>query len=176
MQPFLAENESTPSIVADSPTKPLAVNDRFGRYNHWRKRNPDEFVSYPKLNPLPYLKESRLIQLAQQGDIKARNEVWMHYARLVLSVVNRFSIPDRLLADAIQEGSLGIKRAIEKFEIERFHSFSTYAWRWIYQYIQRFWLKIFSRFASRHICSPSTCDFAENSGIVVSRMMKGAFT
>jgi RNA polymerase sigma factor (sigma-70 family) len=90
------------------------------------------------LEPLPYLKESRLIQAAQEGDIAARNEVWMHYARLVLSVVNSFRIPESMLADAIQEGAIGLHKAIKKFEIERYNSFSTYAWPWVYQYVQRF--------------------------------------
>jgi RNA polymerase sigma factor (sigma-70 family) len=108
------------------------------RSNHWATRNPDDFVRYPRLEPLSYLIESKLIERAKAGDIEARNDVWMHYARLTLSVVNHFRIPDHLLPDAIQEGCIGLTRAIQKFEIERFNSFSTYAWRWIYQYVQRF--------------------------------------
>lgn len=138
MQPPTVKEDLVTRPAAESPSEPMKYPIAQRYFNHWRTRNPDEILSYPRLEPLPYLKESKLIQLAQQGDISARNQVWMHYARLVFSVVNRFHVPDRLLADAVQEGSLGIKRAIEKFQIERFHSFSTYAWRWIYQYIQRF--------------------------------------
>ncbi len=108
------------------------------RLNHWAKLIPEDFVRYPRLEPLGYLAEARLIQRAQAGDLEARNEIWMHYARLVLAVINEFQCPDDLLPDAIQEGALGIKRAIEKFEIERLNSFSTYAWSWIRQHIQRF--------------------------------------
>ncbi len=108
------------------------------RTNHWGTRNPDDFISYPRSEAWDYLVEMRLIQCAQQGDINARNAVWMHHARLTLSVVNCFRIPEHLLSDAIQEGCIGLKRAIEKFEVERLNSFSTYAWQWIYQSVQRF--------------------------------------
>jgi RNA polymerase sigma factor (sigma-70 family) len=106
--------------------------------NHWAYRNPDDFVSYPRLPQLSYLQECRLIERAQQNDIDARNEYWIHHLRLTLSVVNRFRIPDAILEDAVQEGVIGIKRAIELFEIDRLNSFTTYAWLWISQSIQRF--------------------------------------
>jgi RNA polymerase primary sigma factor len=108
------------------------------RFNHWAHRDPDEYVTYPRLPSLGYLEETRLIHIAQQGDQNARNLIWCHYARLAFSVANYFRIPDHLLPDAVQEGSLAIIKAIEKFEIEQYHSFSTYAWMWIYQNIQRF--------------------------------------
>jgi RNA polymerase sigma factor (sigma-70 family) len=116
-----------------APQKP-----RSNRRNYWCNRNPEDFVNYPKLEPLPYLKESHLIRAAQAGDIDARNEVWMHYARLVLSVINEFHVPEHLLADSIQEGVMALAKAIEKFEVERLNSFSTYAWHWICNGIQRF--------------------------------------
>jgi RNA polymerase nonessential primary-like sigma factor len=108
------------------------------RSNHWATRNPDDYASYPRLEPLGYLVEARLFQHAQAGDIEARNTIWIHYARLTLSVVNRFRVPDDLLADAVQEGNLGFVRAIQKFDLSQLNSFSTYAWQWIYQHIQRF--------------------------------------
>jgi RNA polymerase nonessential primary-like sigma factor len=118
-------------------TRPRFVS-KGRRCNHWATRNPDDYVNYPRLPPLGYLEESRLIRRARQGDLAARNAVWLHCARLTLSVVNQFRIPETWLADAIQEGQLGFARAIERFDIERLNSFSTYAWYWIYQQIQRF--------------------------------------
>lgn len=126
-----ADERETP---AEAPPRPV----RTVRGNHWANRNPDEFINYPRLQPLGYLTETRLIQRAQAGDIEARNQVWVHFARLTLAVVNEFHFPDDVLADAVQEGCIGIKRAIEKFDIERLNSFSTYAWPWIQQCIQRF--------------------------------------
>ncbi|WP_237229026.1 sigma-70 family RNA polymerase sigma factor, partial [Rubinisphaera sp. JC750] len=85
-----------------------------------------------------YYNETRLIQKAQAGCVESRNEVWARNVRLVYSVVNRFSLPRDLLADAIQDGALGLKRAIEKYDVEKYTAFSTYAWYWVYQRIQRF--------------------------------------
>lgn len=119
-----------------APSSPRVRPER--RRNHWATRNPDDFIRYPRLKPLGYLEECRLIRQAQNGDLTARNEVWMHYARLALAVVNEFHFPEELLSDAVQEGCIGIKRAIEKFDIDRLNSFSTYAWPWIQQHIQRY--------------------------------------
>ncbi len=55
-----------------------------------------------------------------------------------MTVVNAFPVPEHLLADAIQEGTFGLVKAIEGFEVERFNSFSTYAFPCIYQSIQQF--------------------------------------
>ncbi len=126
-----ADDRETP---AEAPPRPA----RAGRHNHWATRNPDHYIDYPRLQPLGYLAEIRLIQRAQAGDIDARNDLWIHFARLVLSVVNGFHLTEDVLADAVQEGCIGIKRAIEKFDIERLNSFSSYAWPWIHQHIQRF--------------------------------------
>lgn len=108
------------------------------RRNYWRTRRPQDYVTYPELVPLTYLQEVRLIERAQTGDVSARNQVWLHYARLTLAVINEFRVPEPMLADAIQEGCTALVRAIERFEIERYIAFSTYAWYWIYQAIQRF--------------------------------------
>jgi RNA polymerase primary sigma factor len=106
------------------------------RRNHWAHRDPDAFVRYPRLPVLGYVAETRLIQRAQAGDIAARNEVWLHFLRLALAVVNDFHVAECNLADAIQEGAMGIKRAIEKFDPERLNSFTTYAWPWISNHIR----------------------------------------
>lgn len=129
-------DEYSPPPAAPAPRAKSYSRARRG--NHWSHRPPEEFVDYPRLRPLGYIEEIRLIEKAKAGDIAARNRVWMHYARLTLAVVNHFRIPDHLMADAIQEGAIGVKRAIEKFDVGRFNSFSTYAWPWIYQCVQRF--------------------------------------
>lgn len=127
-----------PDAAAEAPPPSARRSKRRRRKNHWAKQPPEEFVRYPRSEPLPYLKECRLVRLAQGGDRDALRQLWVQHLRLVFSVANHFRIPDALLADAMQEGALGLKVAIEKFEVERYNSFSTYAWRWIYQNIQRF--------------------------------------
>lgn len=125
------------------------------RRNYWATTNPSDCGNYPRYEPLPYLKEARLIERAQNGDTKARNEIWIRHCRLVLSVANEFYIPKPLLADAIQEGTTGLARAIEKYEVERYNAFSTYAWHWIRQAIQRFLQKeIFNINIPAHLYIP----------------------
>jgi RNA polymerase sigma factor (sigma-70 family) len=124
--------------TSTGPVSLRACRPRYKRTNHWGTRAPNEFVRYPKSGELPYLHEARLVRRARAGDVGARNTLWVRHLRLVLSVANEFRIPEVLLPDALQEGALGILKAIERFEVERFTSFSTYAWRWVYQCIQRF--------------------------------------
>lgn len=79
-----------------------------------------------------------LIQRAHAGCIESRNRVWAANVRLVFSSVNGLFLPLEQVPDAIQEGAMGLRRAIEKFEVERWQAFSTYAWYWINQGIRRF--------------------------------------
>lgn len=114
-----------------------AWNGRKTRRNHWTCATPDQTPPYPPHKPMGYLKESRLIARAQQGDVAARNELWETHVRLAVSAVNQFAIPKALLHDIVQESAVGLHRAIAKFEVERLHAFSTYAWWWVSQYAQR---------------------------------------
>lgn len=124
------------TVVSDE-RKPWSPTDERGR-NYWRRFRPEDFVTYPRTTAVSYYEEMTLIRRAQQGDLAARNEVWQRNLRLVFSVVNRFYVPRDLMPDAIQEGAIGIQRAIARFDLERYGAFSTYAWPWIWQRIQRF--------------------------------------
>lgn len=57
--------------------------------------------------------------------------------RLVFSIANRYSKRGMPILDLVQEGNLGLMRAVEKFEYQRGHKFSTYATWWIRQAITR---------------------------------------
>lgn len=108
------------------------------RRNHWATLDPADFAAYPKLDPLPYLKECRLIERAQAGDLEARNIVWMQHLRLVYSVANRFHFHQNDMPDGLQEGAIGLSRAVAGFEIHRYAAFSTYAWYWIGSRMRRY--------------------------------------
>ena len=121
-------------ILPKAPGQPTP----FFHCNHFAGHKPNAAIDYAKTEPLPYLRMCRLIQAAQAGDIDARNTIWVSYARLTYGVINRFHVPPHLFDDALQAGVVGLYRAIQKFDIARLTDFTTYAWHWIRQAIQRF--------------------------------------
>jgi len=86
---------------------------------------------------LPAEEQSDLFSCAQGGDIQARHKLISSNLALVISVARKYSGCGLPLADLIQEGNLGLIRAIEKFDPQMGYRFSTYAIWWIRQGIMR---------------------------------------
>ena len=81
--------------------------------------------------------EVDLAKRVGRGDQEAKDVLTEANLRLVVSIARRYSVPGIALADLIQEGNIGLIRAVEKFDPDRGFRFSTYATWWIRRAIAR---------------------------------------
>jgi RNA polymerase primary sigma factor len=94
----------------------------------------NEMARYPLLTAA---EEVELAKRIERGDIAAKHRMINSNLRLVVSIAKRYQGPEMPLLDLIQEGILGLIRAVEKFDWRRGFKFSTYATWWIRQAVQR---------------------------------------
>ncbi len=81
--------------------------------------------------------EMGLAKRMSEGDVEARKRLAEANLRLVVSIAKRYVGRGMLFLDLIQEGNLGLIKAVEKFDYEKGYKFSTYATWWIRQSITR---------------------------------------
>jgi RNA polymerase primary sigma factor len=98
----------------------------------------DLFLRQARLHPLlTAAEEIELAKRIERGDLEAKNRMINANLRLVVSQARRYQGHGLEMGDLVQEGMLGLIRAVEKFDWRRGFKFSTYGTLWIRQAIQR---------------------------------------
>jgi RNA polymerase primary sigma factor len=122
-------------IVAPPPAPEQVVT-------HVAAPNPSDALSlfmhragrYPLLTAA---EEVALAKRVERGDAEAKERMINSNLRLVISIAKRYQRKDLPLLDLVQEGVIGLNRAVEKFDWRKGFKFSTYATWWIRQACQR---------------------------------------
>ena len=108
-------------------TKDLNINDPVRMY----------LKEIGQIKLLSLEEEGVLADRIEQGDEEAKNILAEANLRLVVSIAKRYVGRGMLFLDLIQEGNIGLMKAVDKFDVSKGYKFSTYATWWIRQAITR---------------------------------------
>lgn len=132
---FLPGNEESTNHAEDDFDQERS--ERQGRGKIFFDPVQKYFTDVSRLNVLTAQEEYQLATRASRGEPDARAEMIKGNLRLVISIAKRYVNRGLPLLDLIEEGNLGLIKAVERYDPERGYRFSTYATWWIKQSIIR---------------------------------------
>ncbi|MFD2868820.1 RNA polymerase sigma factor RpoD [Kurthia sp. 3B1D] len=127
LEPLLKEAEETFDLNDLSVPPGVKINDPVRMY----------LKEIGRVDLLSAAEEIALAERIEQGDDEARKRLAEANLRLVVSIAKRYVGRGMLFLDLIQEGNMGLIKAVEKFDYRKGFKFSTYATWWIRQAITR---------------------------------------
>jgi len=136
----LPSNDDDASIKATLEEKHDDTEEKIMKSEIFNSSGDPTQIYLTEIGYSPLLSAEEEIELArkiQKGDQKARTKMIESNLRLVVKIARRYYKRGLEFLDLIEEGNLGLLRAVEKFDPERGFRFSTYATWWIRQTIER---------------------------------------
>ena len=91
-----------------------------------------------RYQPITQEQEVTLAQRARQGDTEAREQLIQAHLRMVVNIARQYQRPDVEMLDLIQEGNIGLIKAVDMYDPTQGHRLTTLAFYWIKKHIQRF--------------------------------------